>query len=41
MLDEPEVGIDGLLGLSYLNRFDFRLDQRSSDKLILKPKPQE
>jgi hypothetical protein len=36
--DEPGVGIDGLLGLSYLNHFDYRLDQQHPNKLILKPK---
>jgi len=38
VLDEPKAGVDGLLGLSFLNRFDFQLDQRRPKGLILKPK---
>jgi clan AA aspartic protease (TIGR02281 family) len=38
VLDESEVGVDGLLGLSFLNNFDFHIDQHRPDKLILKPK---
>lgn len=41
VLDESEAGVDGLLGLSYLNRFDFRIDRSHPDKLILKPRPEE
>jgi clan AA aspartic protease (TIGR02281 family) len=38
VLDESEVGVDGLLGLSFLNRFDFRIDRQRPDKLTLRPK---
>ena len=41
VLDESEVGVDGLLGLSYLNRFDFQIDRSHPDKLILKSRPDE
>jgi len=41
VLDESEAGVDGLLGLSYLNRFDFRIDRSHPDKLILKLRPDE
>ncbi|HUT89130.1 MAG TPA: retroviral-like aspartic protease family protein [Thermoguttaceae bacterium] len=41
VLDESEVGVDGLLGLSFLNRFDFRIDRSHPDKLILKSPPDE
>ena len=41
MLDPPEVGVDGLLGLSYLKQFDFRIDPSRPEKLILKPKALE
>lgn len=41
VLDESEVGVDGLLGLSFLNRFDFRIDRSHPDKLILQPRREE
>jgi len=41
VLDVSEAGVDGLLGLSYLNRFDFRIDRSHPDKLILKLRPDE
>ena len=38
VLDEAEVGIDGLLGLSFLHHFDYRIDSRRDPKLMLRPK---
>jgi clan AA aspartic protease (TIGR02281 family) len=38
VLDESEVGVDGLLGLSFLSRFDFRIDRQGPNKLMLTPK---
>ncbi len=33
-----EVGIDGLLGQSFLKRFTYTVDERTSEKLLLKPR---
>ena len=38
VLEEPDVGIDGLLGLSFLNRFNYRIDKAGDPKLTLKPR---
>lgn len=38
VLSEPATGIDGLLGLSFLNRFDYRIDRNAKEPLILKPR---
>lgn len=38
VLKESEVGIDGLLGLSFLNRFNYRIDRTKDPKLILAPR---
>ncbi len=35
VLDEPGMGIDGLLGQSFLNRFTYRLDKDRDSALIL------
>ena len=37
VLKEPETGVDGLLGHSFLNRFAYRIDDSRSEKLILDP----
>ena len=37
VLDEFDAGVDGLLGLSYLKRFTFRIHQRHRDKIIIEP----
>lgn len=37
VLKEPKVGVDGLLGLSFLNRFAYRIDRDRDPKLILEP----
>ena len=38
VLKEPMVGVDGLLGLSFLNRFSYRIEKKGwgDTKLILK-----
>jgi len=38
VLDEPMPGVDGLLGLSFLDRFAYRIDQTTDPKLSLDPK---
>jgi len=35
VLDEFDAGVDGSLGLSYLKRFAFRIDQSHRDRLII------
>ena len=35
VLDAPEVGVDGLLGQSFLSRFSYRVDRDHDPKLIL------
>ena len=37
VLDEFDAGVDGLLGLSYLKRFVFRIDQSQRDKIVIEP----
>ena len=37
-LKAPDVGIDGIVGLSFLNRFEYRIDRSDPRKLILQPK---
>lgn len=36
MLEESHVGVDGCLGLSFLNRFDFRIERGKPHRLVLK-----
>lgn len=38
VLNESEVGVDGCLGLSFLNQFSYRIDKEQQPKLILEPK---
>jgi len=40
VLKESEPGIDGLLGLSFLNRFNYRIDETQDPKLVLVPRPE-
>jgi hypothetical protein len=37
MLDEPALGIDGCLGLSFLNRFSYHIETKPEPRLVLKP----
>ena len=37
VIDEPAVGLDGLLGLSFLSRFSYRIEKGERTKLVLKP----
>lgn len=37
VLNESQAGIDGLLGLSFLDRFSFRIDKEQTPSLILEP----
>jgi len=36
-LNAPDVGVDGLLGQSFLNRFVYRIDRKDPRKLVLRP----
>ena len=38
VLDEFDAGVDGLLGLSYLKQFAFRVDHSQKDKFVISPK---
>lgn len=38
MLEEPGVGVDGLLGLTFLRRFNYRIEYGDTPQLILEPK---
>jgi len=40
VLKAPEVGVDGLLGMSFLDRFAYRIDREQEPKLILQPRGQ-
>jgi len=34
-----DVGVDGLLGQSFLKRFVYTIDESREEKLILRPRP--
>ncbi len=36
VLDEPAPGVDGCLGLSFLDRFDWQIDRKDQPRLILR-----
>ncbi|NUQ64397.1 MAG: aspartyl protease family protein [Pirellulales bacterium] len=38
VLDEPGPGVDGCLGLSFLDRFDWQIERKEQPRLILRPK---
>jgi len=40
-LAAPDVGIDGLLGQSFLSRYAYRMDRNDPRKLILEPLPEQ
>lgn len=40
MVNESEIGIDGLLGQSFLKRFVYTIDETKQPKLILRKKPE-
>ena len=38
VLNPSDIGIDGLLGHSFLNHFDYRIEKKEKPELILKKK---
>ncbi len=41
VLSEFDAGVDGLLGLSYLKQFAFRIDSKLPAKLVIEPRSEE
>jgi hypothetical protein len=39
-MDVPGAGVDGCLGMTFLNRFDFRVEGGARRRLVLTPRPQ-